>query len=223
MKRFPAILIVGTTGAGKTPLGDRLEVRGLHGRPCAHFDFGRELRSAATENGRPGAALAPDEIAFVRDVLRRNELLDDEHFYIAFKLLRRFLNALQPARLAPACTVVLNGLPRHVGQARDIAPLVDVRLVVHLDCPPDVAWARIRVNAGGERDGRDDDSPESMRSKQELFQRRTLPLLDYYREAGAVVVVLPVGSETTADELIDGMESDVPQASAARIDRRQTG
>ncbi len=214
------MLIVGGTGSGKTPLGDRLEARGLWGRPCAHFDFGRELRAAAAERWRPDAALTPDEVAFVRDILARNELLEDGHFSIAFKLLRRFLAARQPADNA-ARIIVLNGLPRRVGQARGLAPLVDVRLVVHLGCPPDVAWARIRANAGGERDGRDDDSPESFRNKQELFRRYTLPLLDYYREAGAAVAALPVGPETRPDELIDRIECDIPPVFAIPVGRSQ--
>lgn len=211
MKKFPAILIVGATGSGKTPLGDRLEMSGLCGHPCEHFDFGRELRAAAADGCQPNSALTPDEVAFVRGVLRRNELLDDEHFSVALKLLQRFLASRRPLPEAATSIIVLNGLPRHIGQVRGISPLVDVRLVVHLDCPPDVAWARIQANIGGERDGRDDDSPESVRSKQELFRKHTLPLLDYYRGTGAAVVVLPVDSKTTPDEVIDRIRGYVPR------------
>ena len=40
-----AVLLLGPTGAGKSPLGDWLEARGLWGRPCHHFDFGANLRA----------------------------------------------------------------------------------------------------------------------------------------------------------------------------------
>ena len=46
-----AILLLGPTGSGKSPLGDELEANGLNGRRCLHFDFGRRLRRAA--EGRP--------------------------------------------------------------------------------------------------------------------------------------------------------------------------
>jgi hypothetical protein len=42
---LPALLLLGPTGAGKTPLGDWLEAHGLWGRPCHHFDFGANLRA----------------------------------------------------------------------------------------------------------------------------------------------------------------------------------
>jgi hypothetical protein len=39
-----AILPLGPTGSGKTPLGDYLEERGLFGRRCVHFDFGEKFK-----------------------------------------------------------------------------------------------------------------------------------------------------------------------------------
>ena len=47
MIRQPGILLLGPTGSGKTPLGDRLQIRDLWGRRCHHFDFGVRLRDVA--------------------------------------------------------------------------------------------------------------------------------------------------------------------------------
>jgi len=50
MIRRDAILLVGPTGAGKTPLGEWLQLHGLWGRRCHHFDFGTNLREVASGN-----------------------------------------------------------------------------------------------------------------------------------------------------------------------------
>ena len=43
-----AVVLLGPTGSGKTPLGEWLEAKGLGGRRCHHFDFGTRLRRVAT-------------------------------------------------------------------------------------------------------------------------------------------------------------------------------
>jgi len=43
--RPEAVLLVGPTAAGKTPLGDALQAGGLWGRACRHFDSGRGDRA----------------------------------------------------------------------------------------------------------------------------------------------------------------------------------
>ena len=44
MQRPSAILLLGPTGSGKTPLGELMERRGFGGRRCRHFDLGDRLR-----------------------------------------------------------------------------------------------------------------------------------------------------------------------------------
>ena len=82
--RSKALLILGATGTGKTPLGEFLEGNGLNGRRCVHFDFGSCLRAVAD-----GTWLAPEltesDADFVRSVLESNALLEDGEFYIAKK------------------------------------------------------------------------------------------------------------------------------------------
>ncbi len=48
--RNAAILLLGPTGTGKTPLGNVLAVRGWRGLPCLHFDFGANLRELVARN-----------------------------------------------------------------------------------------------------------------------------------------------------------------------------
>jgi adenylate kinase len=192
----PAILLVGPTGCGKTPLGEEIERRGLAGRRCRHFDFGAWLRRAA-------ARTEPDpftrgELDFVRKILAEGALLEDEHFGIASKLFRWFLSASEAGE---GDWVVLNGLPRHVGQAEALAPFARVLAVAHLVCTADVTVERIRRNTGGDRAGRSDDTPAAVTRRIETFETRTRPLIVHYRTAGARVVDLPVRADTAATDL----------------------
>lgn len=188
-----AMLLIGPTGSGKTPFGQLLEDEGIDGRRFLHFDFGLHLRRAA-EGCSP---LSADETAFVRETLAANALLEDEHFPIAEKILQGFLAKHEPAG---DDWLVLNGLPRHPSQARRVDAIVNVQAVAHLVCSPETVFARIRTNAGGDRDERRDDSAEEVRNKLAIFVARTEPLIDHYRLAGCDIYELPVGPATSADE-----------------------
>jgi len=68
-----AVLLLGPTGSGKTPLGDALQREGFGGRRCHHFDFGEQLRHATGV----GDGLDAADIAFVRKVLEEGALLEN--------------------------------------------------------------------------------------------------------------------------------------------------
>ncbi len=70
--RPPALLLLGPTGLGKTPLGLLLEARGLAGHRCVHFDFGDNLRQAVARY-QPDDILSREDIEFLRHVLEENE------------------------------------------------------------------------------------------------------------------------------------------------------
>jgi len=203
MTRPEAMLLLGPTGSGKTPLGEALARRGLGGRRCVHFDFGAAMRRAVVAE-RPPAGLRADDVAFLRRVLETGALLKDEHFPIAGKLLRAFL---AERAAAGGCLVVLNGLPRHVGQARDVEAIVAVRAVVELAADADTVARRIATNAGGDRAGRRDDDADSIRAKLALYAARTAPLLDHYRLLGVPVCRMTVAPATTAEELAGRIEA----------------
>jgi adenylate kinase family enzyme len=117
-------------------------------------------------------------------------LLEDEHFPVAEKLVRDFL-CRKGVRAED--WVVLNGLPRHVGQAEDMERLVNVRRVVELRCDEEVVFARIRGNVGGDRTARTDDDPAAIRAKLRLYRERTAPLLRFYETRGVPTMEIPVG------------------------------
>ncbi len=191
-----AMLLLGSTGAGKTPLGNLIEQRGLWNHRWVHFDFGAQLRRIAAGDG-PEGQFGPDDIALVQRVLREGALLEDEHAPLAEQVLREFL----AERAAPDTCVVLNGLPRHVGQIRTVEPLVDVCTVLALRCPSETAIQRIRSNIGGDRAGRCDDTEEMVRAKIELFHERTNPLIAHYLELDIPVRRIVVTATMTPEEV----------------------
>jgi len=186
--RNPALLLVGPTGSGKTPLGNLIAERGLWRRKCVHFDFGAILRSMVERN-RPDRSICQADIDFLREVLRSGALLEDEHFPIAERILTSFL----AAHGGDARTlIVLNGLPRHVGQAEALDSLLKVEAVVSLRCSAQTVLERIRANVGGDRAGRTDDDPVAIRRKLTLFAAQTARLLDHYRSLGTRIETIDV-------------------------------
>ena len=187
-----AILLIGPTGSGKTPLGDFLEKSGFAGQRCVHFDFGRNLRRVVGLKARPSFLCAGD-FNIVKNVLKSGALLAEDEFHIARDILEDFMRR---KKVAPDDILVLNGLPRHVGQAKAIAALVRVKLVINLKCSPAVVVARIRLNAGGDRVGRVDDSLALVRRKLRIFRARTIPLLDHYKAKRVKVINITVARES---------------------------
>ncbi len=187
-QRQTALILLGPTGSGKTPLGQLLELRGLAGRCCVHFDFGENLRQAVAGD-EPDAVLSRADLDFLRQVLTRGALLEDQDFPLAQRLLLSFL---QRRQVAPETLVVMNGLPRHAGQARSLEPTLDVRRVVVLECAADVVQARIAGNVGGDRTERTDDDLPAVDRKLKIYHQRTKPLVAYYQAAGVPVQPIQV-------------------------------
>ncbi|MFO7870515.1 MAG: nucleoside monophosphate kinase [Kiritimatiellia bacterium] len=194
------ILLIGPTGSGKTPLGDYLAGTGLGGRRCAHFDFGEHLRAAVSgESPEEGDyRLSAAEARVIRDCLSVGRLLSGREFPIALKLLSSFIGW---SALKAGDWLVLNGLPRDVDQAGRIDSLARVELIVQLDCGRETVFERIKRNTGGDRTVRDDDAVESVRRKLDLFEKATLPLVDYYGRKMVRIVRVAVSVETGPEDV----------------------
>jgi len=87
LSKIKSLLIIGPTGAGKSPLGKVLEKRGLEGLKIHHFDFGENLRKA--EKGE--LKLPKEERELISKILCEGRLLKPEEFFLAEKLLFSFL------------------------------------------------------------------------------------------------------------------------------------
>jgi adenylate kinase len=193
---WPSWLLVGPTGSGQTPLGDELERRGFLGRRCVHFDFGANLRKIAA--GTEGAnVLTAPELDSVRTSLATGALFEDKDMPMIVKIVERFAEARD---LTPESLLVLNGLPRHRSQAKGLAGVAAVERVIRLEAPAAVIRERIRLDPGGDRSARSDDTLEEVERRLAVFRERTIPLVSYYRARRALIVEIPVTASMSAAE-----------------------
>ena len=191
-----SILLLGPTGVGKSPLGDTLAKNGLFGRHCHHLDFGSELRLVKSV-GTVSAEYSPSELDFIHGVLERGLLLENEHFSLAEKIISLFLGRV---RFSQRDVLILNGIPRHIGQALDIASIADIHALIVLDCSAESVFCRIRENVGGDRVERTDDDKELIEKKLSIFRERTAPLINHFEKKGGVVYRLEISGTTTTDQ-----------------------
>lgn len=195
---FPveAVLLLGPTGSGKSPLGEHIARNGLFGKKAHHLDFGAELRAILSRNG-PSLHYTASEIAFIKRVLEQGLLLEDRQFPLARKIIGAFL---ERSFFSPDDVLILNGIPRHAGQANDMATVAAVRVLVLLECSVDSVFCRLRGNVGGDRTGRSDDDGALVDTKLRLFNERTAPLVDHYNNTGSAIIPVLIGDTTTAED-----------------------
>ncbi|MBC7348418.1 MAG: nucleoside monophosphate kinase [Candidatus Aminicenantes bacterium] len=210
-----AFLIVGPPGSGKSPLGDYLEKQSLPGKRFWHFDFGRLLReiiqsdkpekneagTAETGTGTSASqveAFSPAELARVRQSLQTSSLFEEGDKELVRKIFRYYLSRTGGG---PDDILLLNGLPRHRAQVAWLKDLVQIVLIINLDCPEDLAVRRILANLDGERQGREDDRLEVIVRRYRLYLEKTGPLIDFLRQSGLPVIKLQVEGETRPETL----------------------
>ncbi len=148
--------------------------------------------------------LTSSEISVVLGCLEHGTLLENETFGIAAKILDSFVsNAIND----PEELLILNGLPRHVSQAKMLVEHVTVHTLLVLECGADTVHDRIRLDSGGDRGHRDDDTKNAIQQRLDIYRRRTIPLIEHYQSMGARILRLPVGVSTSALQLLTDLEN----------------
>ena len=188
-----AILLLGPTGAGKTPLGETAQMLGLDGKPCRHFDFGSHLRSMRQH---PPDHVSAEARKIIHEVLEQSRLLEPHEDFVACEILEQWLQNL-PAE----AIIILNGLPRTIAQATKLEKLLHVRLVVQLTADDDTILARIRQNSGGDRTHREDDDTAAVTKRLAAYRERTMPLVKHYQLQGVPIQACPIDCNTSPEQL----------------------
>ena len=191
------LLVLGKQGAGKGTQAVRIAEH--YGAP--HISTGDMFRAAAASGTAFGVKaqefmtrgeLVPDEvvIGLVAERLAREDVVDHGFILDGFPRTKVQAEALQQ---------ILG--PGGLDAAVDIDVATDVVIdrisgrrvcttcgtPYHVNAPPAVDWTCDRD--GGEVVRRDDDAPEAVRRRLDLYERDTRPLLDYYDGLGLLVTV----------------------------------
>jgi adenylate kinase len=194
------LIFLGPPGAGKGTLAARaVEIlAGAYRAPHPHISTGAIFRAAI-------AAQSPLGLK-VKAILDSGALVDDG---TTIELVKERLGR-EDAREG----YILDGFPRTIPQAEALAGFSPVDRVVNFDIPDESVLERLggrRVcrscghnfhlvfdrpkrdgicdHCGGEVYTRDDDRPEAVRRRLEVYRAQTAPLIDFYRGKGLLIDV----------------------------------
>jgi adenylate kinase len=216
MSRGPRLVLLGKQGAGKGTQAARLaEHYGI-----AHVSTGDLLRAAAAA-GTPAGKEA-------EEYMNRGDLVPDD------LVLRIVEERFAEDGLADH-GFVLDGFPRTLAQAQKLEEVLaghPLDLVINLDVPTEIVLHRIagrrvcencgttyHVSApptdnwtcdvcGGRVVQREDDTEEAVMRRLELYEKETVPIIDFYRNLGKLVVVDGTGD---GDEVFERLVEQVEQ------------
>ena len=177
------LVLLGAPGSGKGTQATRLKEH----LQVPHISTGDLLRAEVAAGSRLGLE--------AREVMARGELVSDA--ILLGMLEDRF------SRPDTANGFILDGYPRNLAQADALDGLLarigqPFDYAVQLEVPTELLVERIAGRAKAE--GRADDSPESVRTRLQVYDSATAPVIEYYRQHGQLTVVDGVG---TLDEVFN--------------------
>ena len=171
------LVLLGAPGSGKGTQATRLKEH----LQVPHISTGDLLR-AEVAAGTPLGLQA-------KEVMARGDLVSDE-----------ILLGMLKARFSQEDTrtgFILDGYPRNLAQAAALDELLaslgqkfDAAVQLAVDNEQIIA----RLAGRAQAEGRADDSPESVRHRLNVYDEKTAPVIDYYRQHGQLTVVNGVGS-----------------------------
>jgi adenylate kinase len=211
------LIILGRQGAGKGTQCARLSRHYV----VPHISTGDMLRAAVQEGTELGRV--------AKEIMDRGGLVGDE---IMIGIVEERLNR-DDARTRG---YILDGFPRTVAQAEALVNITEaqhkpVDLVIDLDVPRELVLQRLSArrvcrdcqtnyvangtektpwiceNCGGDVAQRDDDTPDAINQRLDLYETQTSPLIEYYDNEGLLVVVEGVGSpDDVLERLVNSID-----------------
>lgn len=185
------LIFLGPPGAGKGTQAERIAERFV----IAHLSTGDMLR-AEIRNATPLGAAA-------KAYIDRGELVPDS---VIIDMVRERIT-----REDCKNGFLLDGFPRTVIQAEELAAITDIDYAVNIDVPSERLVARISgrrmcpgcgaayhvsmhaeptcKKCGGELYQRDDDREETVKNRLKVYTEKTAPLIAFYEAKGKLVTV----------------------------------
>ena len=198
------LIFLGPPGAGKGTLAVRaVELLGI-----PQISTGSIFRAAIADGTPLGLK--------VKAIIDAGKLVDDE---TTIELVKERLTKDDVKK-----GYILDGFPRTIPQAEALAGFSKVDKVINFDIPDEGVLERLggrRVcrkcgynfhsvfnkpkkdgvcdHCGGEVYIRDDDKPEAVQKRLEVYRAQTAPLIDYYREKG---LLLDIDARPMVDQIV---------------------
>ncbi|MBT95560.1 MAG: adenylate kinase [Acidimicrobiaceae bacterium] len=181
------MVILGRQGSGKgtqaVHIAKRFEV--------VHISTGDMLRSAVEEGTELGLQ--------AKSIMDAGGLVTDD-----------VVNGIVAERLAKedvrSSGFLLDGYPRTVGQASVLKQLVEgnLKLAINLDVSIEEVTQRMISR------GREDDTPEAIARRLELYESETSPLIQWFDDEGILCVINGLGTESEVHKrVIDEIEKNL--------------
>jgi adenylate kinase len=161
------LLLLGPQGSGKGTQAKRIEDE----YDVPQVATGDIFRSAIAAGSELGRRVAP--------ILAAGELVPDE---LTVELIRERLTQLD--------SFTLDGFPRNLAQAAALDSMlkeIDRQLDAILLFQLDDATATERMLTRAREEGRDDDTPEVIARRLQIYHDQTEPLVEHYRVTGKLV------------------------------------
>ncbi len=191
------IILIGAAGSGKGTQAKLIAEK----YNLTHISMGDLLREAAKEDTEQGRQM--------KEILKTGQLFTKE---LTLNLIKKKVNNNFE-------NMVFDGYPRSLEQAEALDEVCEPDLVIIIDLPDDVAVERLSnrrqckacgaittnehekcPNCEGELYQRNDDQPEAIKKRLELFHEETEPLKEYYKPRD---MVYEVDGTATREEIFE--------------------
>ncbi len=178
---YNTVLLFGAPGAGKGTQGKILgQIPGFFHLSCGEvfrtIDVSSDLGRLFAEHSSKGE-LVPDEVTV--GMWKQNL-----HAQTVLSLYKPTVDLL-----------ILDGIPRNTEQAGLVKDTIEVLKVVHLICTDKEEMIRRLTRRALKENRADDAREETIRKRWDVFERETLPVLEFYADRGTPIAeVDAVGS-----------------------------